>query len=83
MESGDGESWKKRIPIFNISKLDFPPPSFSPGVLSEKSGLLLIILKRIDLRQMLCGKAFLIPPKVCRVVRNGKQNILMKSIGLG
>lgn len=46
---------KKRIPIFNISKLDIPITTttthFFPRSVLSKSGLLLITLKRINLRQ--------------------------------
>lgn len=81
-ERGDGESWKKRIPIFNISKREFPP-LFSPRSILRKVWTAFDYIEKNQLEaNTQCGKPFLIPPKVCRVIRNGKQSILMKSIGL-
>lgn len=77
-----GSLGKKRISIFNISKLDFPPFFFPRSVLRKVWTAFDYIEKNQPEANTQCGKPFLIPPKVCRVIRNGKQNILMKSIDL-
>lgn len=77
-----GSLGKKRISIFNISKLDFRPFFFPRSVFRKVWTAFDYIEKNQPEANTQCGKPFLIPPKVCRVIRNGKQNILMKSIDL-
>lgn len=73
---------KKRILRFNINKLDFPPLFFARSVLRKVWTAFDYIEKNQPEANTQHGKPFLIPSKFCRITRNGKQNVLMESIGL-